>query len=249
MHVVEQALGAAARTGGGAGVRAGGGAGHQRAAAALARRVQQLLAASKVVDHAGGQARAQHGRQRQLVAALGAQALGQRPRPLGRRARGSHELVRGGQLGAGGGRCGARRLDGALGLHARGAGLVGGLLGPLQRLAAPGGRPLKLLVALARLRQLALEPGQLARQPLLAPLVEQRQLALQLGQPAAVLRRRAGGVGLEQLELAPAALRPLGGCHARVAGALQAHADPLGGRPRRIEPRLQLLAALRVGGE
>ena len=117
------------------------------------------------------------------------------------------------------------------------------------------GLALELGHARPRRLQLLLEPGQLARQPLLAAGVECRQLLLDRRDPVLRALLLAGqlGVGgrllLEQLDLAQPALAALARGDRLLAHALQPHRDPFARRAGGIQPRLKPLAVARLRGE
>ena len=204
----------------------------------------------EVVDDGGAQPAAEAGGERQLVAGLDLELVGQRAGiARGRRVR-AQELVGRRELGPDARGVAARGLGGALGRAARGAGDVAGLVGLGQRRAALLDGRGELGDARGRGVALRGQRGELALERLGALRVELLELGLERldALAAGLVGRVLGGLRAQAVELAPAALDALGDRLGRLARALQAQLDALGRRARgehAPRERLALLGAPR----
>ena len=204
----------------------------------------------QVVDDGRAQPAAEPGGERQLVAGLDLELVGQRARPRARRVR-AQELVRRRELGADAGGLAAGRLGRALGGPARGAGDLARLVGLGQRRAALLDRGARARRTGRRGVALRGERRELALERVGALRVELVELRLQRldALAAALVRRVLGGLGAQALELAPAALDALGDRLGRLARALQAQLDALGRRARGVQAPGERLALLGAPGQ
>ena len=174
----------------------------QRGAPVAAGAVEQARGLRQVRRDRGAQPRAQRGRERQLVAGLRAQRVGQRGGAARRAGVGAHELVDLRELCADARGLAARGLGAALELA---PGAAGALRGGV-RLAAGGRGALGRLAqarGLARGRRPALlELGDLLRHALRAVLGELRELGLERGDAfrGALVARVLLGLGGQRLE-------------------------------------------------
>src|SRR5829696_5132252 len=222
----------------------------QRSSAVATRAVEQPRRLVDVGGHRRPQARAERGRQRELVTRLRRQRVGQR-RGAARRSRlRAQELVDLRELGADARGLAAGGVGGPLELAAGAAGRLGrdvGLLASRRAALRLGGQP-------RRFRRgggpALLQLGDLAREALRAVLGELLELGLERRDALAraVVARVLLGLGAERVEQRAPARSALGQRRDRLARRLEPHADPLvrgpGGVEAVVEP-LALVAARR----
>ena len=194
------------------------GVGHQRATAVGAGLLEQGAGGGQVADDGGAEPAAEPGGQRQLVAGLDLERVGQRARIARSRRVSAQELVGRRELGPDARRLAARRLGRALGCTARRAGDVAGLVGLGQRRAALFDRLGELGGARSRGVTLRRQGGELALERLGALRVELVELRLERVDALA-----AGLVGRVLLGLGarrPSSWRPRRSMRSAIASAV-----------------------------
>src|SRR5215207_1932436 len=216
----------------------------QRSSAVATRAVEQPRRLVDVGGHRRPQARAERGRQRELVTRLRRQRVGQR-RGAARRSRlRAQELVDLRELGADARGLAAGGVGGPLELAAGAAGRLGrdvGLLASRRAALRLGGQP-------RRFRRgggpALLQLGDLAREALRAVLGELLELGLERRDALAraVVARVLLGLGAERVEQRSPARSALGQRRDRLARRLEPHADPLVRGPGGVEAVVEPLA-------
>ena len=227
--------------------------GHQRGAAVAARALEQRGGLGERAGHRRAQPRPERGGQRELVARLGPQRVGQRRRAARRARVRAQELVDRGELGADLGGLAAglarrrRRPRGARGGRRRRP------RRPRGGAPAPRRRPRRAArTACGGRRAALLELGDSLGQALLAALGELLELGLQRRDAllaAVVVALVLAHLGLEPGQQRAAALRAVLDQRDRRAGALEPQPDPLRRRPRRVGAVGQRLALVAAGGQ
>src|SRR5215207_4465222 len=216
----------------------------QRSSAVATRAVEQPRRLVDVGGHRRPQARAERGRQRELVTRLRRQRVGQR-RGAARRSRlRAQELVDLREFGADARGLAAGGVGGPLELAAGAAGRLGrdvGLLASRRAALRLGGQP-------RRFRRgggpALLQLGDLAREALRAVLGELLELGLERRDALAraVVARVLLGLGAERVEQRAPARSALGQRRDRLARRLEPHADPLVRGPGGVEAVVEPLA-------
>ena len=216
----------------------------QRAAAVGAGAVEQGAGGREVTQHRGAEPSVERRRDRELIAGVDVEPIGEHRRAARRRGLAAQELVAGRELAADARGLAPRGLDRPLGLAEPGP----CLLEPLAGLLARGLRAVDergpVADGRAGVAQLPLERGELSRQLGLAVTVESRERLLEVGDPGVDLGiRRVVLRGLAQPRepLAPAAKAFLGIACGR-AHRVGAVADAIAGGLGQEAPARELLA-------